>query len=136
MNPLAWLTRKAFCCGMLRLIDSHAGYRCSLDEAELTHIANVAAGLDRLVPKIAEAIKLVESENEYRRLLNLLRPAEHFLLEAGPLMSRAQPQDVAMLEICERFMRELPRRLRMVRHAQYVLPPVFEEDQALLSRAS
>ncbi len=107
-----------------------------MDEAELIHIANVAAGLDRLVPKIAEAIKMVESESEYRRLLNLLRPAEHFLLEAGPLMSRAQPQDVARRAICERFMRELPRRLRMVRHAQTILSPVFDEDKPLLSRAS
>ena len=110
--------------------------QADLTHADLTHIASVAAGLDRLVPKIAEAVKLVESESEYRRLLNLLRPAEHFLLEAGPLMSRAQPQDMSLREICDRFMRELPRRLRMVRHAQSVLPPVFEEDQPLLSRAS
>ena len=136
MYALVWRTRKPFRCGMLASIDSHTGHRCSLDEAELTHIANVAAGLDRLVPKIAEAIKLVDRESEYRRLLNLLRPAEQFLLEAGPIMSRAQPQDAALREICERFMRELPRRLRMVRHAQSVLPPVFEEDQMLLSRAS
>lgn len=95
-----------------------------MDETELTHIASVAAGLDRLAPQIGEAMRLVASEEEYQRLAVLLKQAEKFLIEAGPIMGRARPEPGPLKDVCERFMRELPRRLRMIRDAQAVLPPV------------
>jgi hypothetical protein len=95
-----------------------------VNEAEWRHIAETAAGLDRLVPKIAACMREADVAGDFLRLSELLKPAERFLIEAGPIMSRAKPDETALRETIERFMRELPRRLRMIRDAQAVLPPM------------
>lgn len=95
-----------------------------MDEAALRQIAETATGLDRLVPQIAEGMRAVSAPADFKRLMDLLKPAERFLIEAGPIMARAKPADPALHEIVERFMRELPRRLRMIREAHAVLPPM------------
>ena len=63
---------------------------------------------------------------DFRRLLDLLKLAERFMIDAGPMMSRAKPEDAALRETVERFMREMPRRLRMIRDAQSILPELGE----------
>jgi hypothetical protein len=98
-----------------------------VDEAELRQIAETAAGLDKLVPKIGDGMRAASEPADFQRLADLLKPAERFLIEAGPIMSRAKPEDTALRETVERFMRELPRRLRMIRDAQAVLPPMSAE---------
>lgn len=100
----------------------------SVDEAELRRIAETAAGLDRLVPQIAQGMRAAGDAGDFRRLADLLKPAERFLIESGPVMSRAKPQDAALRETVERFMREMPRRLRMIRDAQSILPPLSQEQ--------
>lgn len=90
---------------------------------EKLRLAAIASGLDRLVPQIAQAMAEVESQAEYERLAGLLKPAEKFLLETGPLISRVRAGAQEPDQPCERFMRELPRRLRMLRKAQAIQPP-------------
>ncbi len=99
-----------------------------MDEAVLRQIAETAAGLDRLVPKIVEGMRSASDPGDFRRLSDLVKPAERFLIEAGPIMSRAKPEDAGLRELVERFMRELPRRLRMIRDAQGVLPPLASDQ--------
>jgi hypothetical protein len=98
-----------------------------VDEAELRQIAETAAGLDRLVPKIADGMRAAQDARDFQRLTDLLKPAERFLIDAGPMMSRIKPEDSALRETVERFMREMPRRLRMIRDAQAILPPVSSD---------
>jgi hypothetical protein len=88
-------------------------------------LAAFASGLDRLVPQIAQAMAQVDTQEDYDRLAKLLRPAESFLLETGPILSRVRAGASEPDEPCERFMRELPRRLRMIRTAQAVMPPLL-----------
>jgi hypothetical protein len=95
-----------------------------VDQVELRQIAEKASGLDRLVPRIAEGMRAASEPADFQRLVDLLKPAERFLIDAGPLMSRAKPEDAALRETVERFMREMPRRLRMIRDAQSILPPM------------
>lgn len=94
-----------------------------MDEVELRHIAERASGLDRLVPRIAEGMRLANDPVDFQRLADLLKLAERFLIDAGPIMSPAKPADSALREMVERFMREMPRRLRMIRDAQSIIQP-------------
>lgn len=96
-----------------------------MDEVELRQIAEKASGLDRLVPKIVEGLRAASEPDDFRRLADLLKVAERFLIDAGPSMSRVKPEDAALREAVERFMREMPRRLRMIRDAQSILPPIL-----------
>ncbi len=96
-----------------------------MQKEEKLRLAAIAAGLDRLVPQIAEAMNHVDAQEDFERLAALLKPAEDFLLDTGPLLSRVRAGAQAPDEPCERFMRELPRRLRMVRTARAVLPPLL-----------
>lgn len=96
-----------------------------MERDEKLRLASIAAGLDQLVPQIAQAMAVVESRSEYDRLADLLKPAEKFLLETGPLLSRVRAGKHEPDEPCERFMRELPRRLRMIRSAQSIEPPLL-----------
>lgn len=98
-----------------------------MDEAGLRQIAETATGLDRLVPQIVEGLRSASEPADFKRLADLLKPAERFLIDAGPIMSRTKPEDPALREVVERFMRELPRRLRMIREAQAVLPPLSRD---------
>ena len=95
-----------------------------MNEVEWRHIRETAAGLDRLVPRIAAVMRKVERPADFQRLSDLLKPAERFLIDAGAIMSRAKPDEPELRETVDRFMRELPRRLRMVREAQAVPPPM------------
>ncbi|MDB5642424.1 MAG: hypothetical protein JWN07_1741 [Hyphomicrobiales bacterium] len=99
-----------------------------MDEAELREIAEKAAGLDRLVPKIAAGLREAVAADDFQRLTDLLKLAERFMIEAGPLMSRIKPDEPALRETVERFMREMPRRLRMIRDAQAILPPLSADN--------
>ncbi len=100
-----------------------------MNEAELNHIARVAMELDALVPRIAEAMHVMKQPDDYRRLALLLKPAEKFLLDAGPIVARARPEPGPLRDTCERFMRELPRRLRMLRDARAISPPAAPEPR-------
>jgi hypothetical protein len=100
----------------------------SVDEAGLREMAERAAGLDRLVPKIAEALRAAQDPADFKRLSDLLKLAERFLLDAGPIMSRTKPEPGPLRDTVERFLRELPRRLHMVRDAQSVLPPLSRDE--------
>ncbi len=99
-----------------------------MDEAEWRQIAETAAGLDRLVPRIAAGMREADESRDFQRLADLLKPAERFLIEAGPIMSRAKPDETVLRETVERFMREMPRRLRMIRDAQAILPPMSDDQ--------
>ncbi|MDB5650222.1 MAG: hypothetical protein JWL62_1742 [Hyphomicrobiales bacterium] len=85
---------------------------------ELRRVSDIAAGLDKLVPQIGQAIRAVDAQSDHARLMQLLKNAEGFLLAAGPVISRAKLEAGIPRQLCERFMRELPRRLRMIRDAQ------------------
>ena len=95
-----------------------------MNEVEWRQITETAAGLDRLVPRIAAVMRKVERAGDFQRLSDLLKPAERFLIYAGSIMSRAKPDEADLRETVDRFMRELPRRLRMVREAQAVPAPM------------
>ena len=97
---------------------------------EKLHLAAIAAGLDRLVPQIAQAMTEVETQADFERLALLLKPAETFLLETGPIMSRSRARAQSPDQPCERFMRELPRRLRMVRKAKSIQSPQARDTGA------
>ena len=99
-----------------------------MDEVEWRQIAETAAGLDRLVPRIAAGMREADETCDFQRLADLLKPAERFLIEAGPIMSRAKPDETVLRETVERFMREMPRRLRMIRDAQAILPPMSDDQ--------
>ncbi|MDB5509786.1 MAG: hypothetical protein JWL93_2255 [Hyphomicrobiales bacterium] len=88
-----------------------------MDSSELKRICTVASELDKLVPRIGEAILSDERPEAQSRLASLLKSAEAFLLETGPTVARTMFEPGPTREMAERFLRELPRRLRMIREA-------------------
>jgi hypothetical protein len=89
---------------------------------ELRRVSEIAAGLDKLVPQIGQAMRDDLDDSDLARLTRLLKSAEAFFLETGPVVSRTKLEPGAPHQLCERFMRELPRRLRMIRDAQAPAP--------------
>ncbi|MBX9740053.1 MAG: hypothetical protein K2X62_08275 [Beijerinckiaceae bacterium] len=88
-----------------------------MDSSELKRISGVAVELDKLVPRIGMAIQTDESPASQERLAALLKSAEAYLLETGPAVARTIFEPGPTRELAERFLRELPRRLRMIREA-------------------
>ena len=93
-----------------------------MELAELRRVSEIAAGLDKLVPQIGQAMRDDLDDDDLARLTRLLKNAEAFFLETRPVVSRTKLEPGVPHQLCERFMRELPRRLRMIRDAQAPAP--------------
>lgn len=89
-----------------------------MDAADLSRLSAIAAKLDVLVPRIAEAFRAARDASSHRRLLALMRQSEEFFLNAGAAVAKglagAGPTQLAARD----FMQRLPARVRLVRDAK------------------
>lgn len=104
-----------------------------MEPVELRRVSTIAAELDRLVPRIGEAMKSVEAGASKQRLVQLLKQAERFFLDTGPTVTRARFEPGPTRDMSERFMRELPRRLRMIREASADTASGYMRDTSSLT---